>query len=70
MLQFFDDHWLDDSEIGLFWEEASNNADCIFDCSFFVTMEGIAKIGLCAQDAVGTHMLNILGSVVIGNGAA
>ena len=68
--QSFDDHRLNDSEIGLFWEEASNNTDRIFDGPFFVAVEGLAKIGLRAQDAVGAHMLNILGAVVISNGTA
>ena len=46
--QSFDDHRLDDSEISLFWEEASNNTDRIFDGPFFVAVEGLAKIGLRA----------------------
>ena len=68
--QSFDGHRLDDSEIGLFWEEASYNADRIFDGPFFVAVEGLAKLDLSAQEAVGWPLPAISGPVVLVNGAA
>ena len=51
--QSFDGCRLDDSRIGLLGEEASSNADRVFDGPFFVAVVWLTEIGLSSQDAVG-----------------
>lgn len=53
------------SQIGLLWQEASDQTNGIFNRATFVTVERFAKVGAGAKNFVGTHMLCVLRPVIV-----
>ena len=53
------------SQVGLLWQEASNETNGIFNRPAFVTMEGFTKVRACPKNFIGAQMLCILRPVVV-----